>query len=42
MAIADYDNDGFLDIAVTNGKFSDEGWVQLLHNRGNGNRWLCG
>jgi hypothetical protein len=40
MAVADYDNDGFLDIAVTNGEFSDDGWVQLLHNRGNGNHWL--
>lgn len=40
MAVADYDNDGFVDIAVTNGKFSSEGYVQLLHNRGNKNHWL--
>jgi hypothetical protein len=41
MAVADYDNDGFLDIAVTNGDlFSPEGNVQLLHNRGNKNHWL--
>jgi hypothetical protein len=40
MAVADYDNDGFLDIAVTNGDFSSDGWVQLLHNRGNENHWL--
>jgi ASPIC and UnbV/FG-GAP repeat len=39
MAVADYDNDGFLDIAVTNGEFSS-GWVQLLHNVGNENHWL--
>jgi hypothetical protein len=31
---------GFLDIAVTNGKFSDEGWVKLLHNVGNESHWL--
>jgi hypothetical protein len=40
MAVADYDNDGFLDIAVTNGEFSSDGWVQLLHNVGNENHWL--
>jgi len=41
MAVADYDNDGFLDIAVTNGDLSSpEGNVQLLHNRGNKNHWL--
>jgi ASPIC/UnbV protein/VCBS repeat protein len=40
MAVADYDGDGFLDIAVTNGKFSSDGWVQLLHNVGNENHWL--
>jgi ASPIC and UnbV len=38
--VADYDNDGFLDIAVTNGEFSSDGWVQLLHNVGNEKHWL--
>ncbi len=42
-AVADYDNDGFLDIAIANGSgevpFAD-GPYQLFHNMGNGNHWL--
>lgn len=51
MAVADYDGDGFLDVAITNGEFcsstdiipclgGSEGNLQLLHNRGNANHWL--
>jgi len=42
-AVADYDNDGFLDIAITNGSGEppfDNGPYQLFHNKGNGNHWL--
>ncbi len=41
-AWADYDNDGFLDLFVSNGAFvGDTGQNNFLyHNDGNGNRWL--
>jgi len=44
VATADYDNDGFLDLAVVNGSefgiFSEDGPDQLFHNIGNNNNWL--
>ncbi|MCF6153372.1 MAG: hypothetical protein E3K38_14035 [Candidatus Kuenenia stuttgartiensis] len=44
VAVADYDNDGFLDIAITNGNelgiFSDDGPTQLFRNTGNSNNWI--
>jgi hypothetical protein len=43
-ALADYDQDGFLDIYVMNGgyepPFSDLGYHQLFRNRGNENHWI--
>ena len=44
VAAADFDNDGFVDLAITNGAgpppFADRGRLQLLRNRGNANHWL--
>ena len=45
VSVVDYDQDGFLDLLVTNGAgirpLSNEGPVQLFRNRGgNGNHWL--
>jgi enediyne biosynthesis protein E4 len=42
-AWGDYDNDGFLDLFVTNGEDKsqfEEGPQILYHNEGNGNNWL--
>lgn len=42
-ALADYDNDGFLDIFLTNGMFNDpfnNGPQQLFQNQGNINHWI--
>jgi hypothetical protein len=40
----DYNNDGFLDLFITNGDFppllNDDGPYQLLENQGNDNHWL--
>jgi hypothetical protein len=41
--VADFDNDGFLDIAITNGNGEppfDNGPYQLFRNKGKGNHWL--
>lgn len=38
-AVADFDNDGFLDVLVTNGA-GPKGGANLYHNLGNGNHWL--
>jgi hypothetical protein len=43
--VADYDQDGFLDLFITNGSdptspFTKDGPHQLFHNRGNNNHWL--
>jgi len=42
--IADYDEDGFVDVFLTNGAggvpFSDDGPHQLFRNRGNQNHWI--
>ena len=45
VALADYDNDGFLDIVTVNGRskapFDIDGPIQLFHNTtGNDNNWL--
>jgi hypothetical protein len=43
VSIADYDNDGFLDLFVANGEgpgFLEGGPHQLFRNRGNDNHWL--
>ncbi|GEM_PF-711422 len=43
VALADYNEDGFMDIFVTNGKYSStitEGPDQLFMNTGNTNHWL--
>ncbi|MDX1734675.1 MAG: FG-GAP-like repeat-containing protein [Halioglobus sp.] len=43
VAVADYDNDGFLDLYVSNGQGLhpfNNGPQQLLRNRGNDNHWL--
>ena len=44
VSLVDYDNDGFLDILVTNGHdlkpFVIDGPVQLFRNKGNQNHWL--
>ena len=42
-AVADNDNDGFLDIGIANGNGEppfENGPYQLFHNMGNGNHWL--
>lgn len=44
VSVVDFDQDGFLDLLVTNGEglppFNDDGRMTLLRNRGNGNHWL--
>jgi hypothetical protein len=43
VAVADFDRDGFLDMAVSNGREigpRTQGPLQLFRNRGNGNHWL--
>ncbi len=44
VAVADYDEDGFLDLFVANGRsgppFSSDGKDLLFHNAGNNNHWL--
>jgi ASPIC and UnbV/FG-GAP-like repeat len=43
VSVADFDNDGFLDLLVTNGNGEipfTNGPYQLFHNLGNGNHWL--
>ena len=46
VAVADYDNDGFLDVFLTNTSFFGRGETYLgvpsllLHNSGNTNHWL--
>jgi hypothetical protein len=45
VVTADYNQDGFLDLFVTNGKdpdspFNTDGPHQLFRNRGNSNHWL--
>ena len=41
-SLGDFDNDGFLDLFVTNGRSSafNDGGHRLLRNRGNDNAWL--
>lgn len=39
VSVADYDNDGFLDLVVTN-SFRGYGPVQLFRNLGNQNNWI--
>jgi hypothetical protein len=41
VATADYDQDGFVDLLVTNGRGEYEGPVQLFRNRANGNHWIA-
>jgi hypothetical protein len=44
VTTVDFDNDGFLDIFLTNGQgptfFADDGPYQLFRNQGNGNNWI--
>jgi hypothetical protein len=43
VAVADFDRDGFLDLAVSNGREigpRTQGPLQLFRNRGNANHWL--
>jgi hypothetical protein len=44
VAVADYDEDGFLDLLVSNGRsslgFRDDGPYQLFRNAGNENHWI--
>jgi len=44
VSMVDYDQDGFLDLFVTNGRsgslLSQNGHHQLFHNTGNSNHWL--
>jgi len=44
VTTVDYDNDGFLDLLITNGKgvhpFVDDGPTQLFRNMGNQNNWI--
>lgn len=44
VASADYDNDGFIDLLITNGNGEEPfvyGPYQLFRNEGNGNHWLA-
>jgi hypothetical protein len=44
VASADYDNDGFIDLLLTNGNGDEpfaDGPYQLFRNNGNGNHWLA-
>jgi len=40
VSVADYDNDGFLDLYITNSLFPKFGPSQLFRNLGNQNNWL--